>query len=153
MHVVVDPGTAPNLGPLLTITNDVIGSMTLPLARAATTGFARNVSGYQPPEGNQQFASGDERRIVGERTIDVILEAPTRPEVHAALNTLTTILHGPGGYTLTYDGTTWEVTNGRGVTAWQQIGDGKTLRVTIAYYPKYQHGELELDGTWVLGPL
>lgn len=112
--------------------------------------FERNRRGYQAFDSDEQVASGDGRRVVGERTVDVLIQAAAG-DPHAQLYALDQALEGATA--LAYEGTTVALAGVRGVTAVQPIGAGaRDLRATITYLPRLATG-LNSANQPVLGPL
>lgn len=154
MHVVVDPGPAPDLGPPLRLWIDTVEYLEYPLVTVQRGGFTRNVRAYQAPESSQQVVAGDGKPALGERTIDILVKGETRAEAHERLAELIQYTEARHNLTTraTYDGGTWYWAGIRGVTSVQPVGNGTTLRVTLAYFPEAQFG-VRSGSVPIAGPL
>lgn len=112
--------------------------------------FERNRRGYQAFESDEQAASGDGRRVVGERTVDVLLQA-VDGDPHAQAYALDQALETASS--LSYSGTTVQLAGTRGVTTLQPVGVGaRDLRATITYLPSLATATNPANQP-VLGPL
>lgn len=152
MHYIVDPGV-PDAGGKLAIKRSGEQDLEYSLITPATGARTVNTRPYQAPESSEQGVAGDARPVIGERTVDVIVEGSDAADAHAKLAELTAAVGADQPFTLTYLGMSFECVGGRGVTAWQPLGSSKALRVTIAYYPQHQHGTVDDTSATVVGPL
>lgn len=140
MHALVDPGPVPTPGGLVEFITPLVTPpdedvlLAAPLARGYSGAFTRNIRGYQPPDTEEQQWAGDARRILSERTLDVIIEGGS---IIDAQRRLTELVEGLTQVSLLrYEGLTQEVAAWRGVTGVQPLGNGLALRVTLAYLPR-----------------
>lgn len=142
----VDPGAMPTPETVRIMDGSILLDE-FPLIRAPTTGFARNRRGYQAFESDEQVAAGDGRRVVGERTMDLLVQATESRSVHARLHDLDAALDLATA--LIYEGAVFELAGSRGITATQPLG--RDIRATVTYLPRLAEGVAA--GQPVLGPL
>lgn len=147
----VDPGPPAALStPLQVLAGDSV-LFEAPLIKPGAGGYARNRRGYQAFETEEQVSAGDGRLVIGERTVEVIVDGATFAAAHTALNALDASLEAATH--LRWGDMTVQLAGTRGITAWQPVlTGGPALRVTITYLPRYARGSLP-DATPVLGPL
>ena len=87
-NVPVDPGPpAALVTPLQVLAGDSV-LFEAPLVKPGAGGYARNRRGYQAFETEEQAAAGDGRLVIGERTVEVIVDGATFAAAHTALNAL-----------------------------------------------------------------
>ncbi len=150
-NVPVDPGPPAALETPLQVLNGDLVVFEVPLIKPGGGGFARNRRGYQAFETNEQVAAGDGRLVIGERTVEVVIDGATFADAHASLHALDTALQAATH--LRWNDMTVQLAGARGITAWQPVlTGGPALRVIIAYLPRFAAGTLP-DTTPVLGPL
>lgn len=149
-HTPVDPGTLPAYENVQVLAASVVLDE-FPLIRGSREGFERNRRGYQAFETDEQVASGDGRRVVGERTLEVLIRAEDGKTAHERLYDLDQALEAADS--LRYDGSTFTLAGSRGITQWAPLATGSDdLRATISYIPSLATGTNEAAQP-VLGPL
>lgn len=150
-HTPVDPGTPAALTTPLQVLSGGTVLFEAPLVRPGTGRFERNQRGYQAFESDEQVAAGDGRRVVGERTLDLIVTGQDHQAAHAALHDLDAALQSATH--LRWNDMLIELAGAKGIISSQPVlTGGPNLRVTIAYLPRRAAGTLP-DTTPVLGPL
>ena len=147
----VDPGPPAALTTPLQVMAGESVLFEAPLVKPGGGAFARNRRGYQAFDSSEQTSSGDGRPVIGERTVEVIIEGVDHAAAHAALHTLDAALEAATH--LRWGDATIELAGVSGVTNWQPVlTGGPNLRVTVTYWPRFAAGVLS-DSTPVLGPL
>ena len=124
---------------------------TVPVIKAGGHAYSRNRRGYQAFDSDSQAASGDGRRVVGARTIDLLIQAGDTGS-GARLHALDVVIEGAASLRL--EGVTIALAGSGGFTATQPLTDDRDgdLRATLTYYPATQ-AATTTGGAPVLGPL
>lgn len=149
-HTPIDPGTLPAYENVQVLAGGVVLDE-FPLIRASREGFERNRRGYQAFDSDEQVASGDGRRVVGERTLEVLVQATATKSAAARLYDLDQALEAADA--VKYEGATFTLAGSRGITQWSPLTVGSDdLRATISYLPTQQTGS-DAAAQPVLGPL
>lgn len=124
----------------------------VPCIKAGGHDYTRNRQGFQAYQSDTQNASGDGRRQVGERNVDVLVEKTSTKSAERRMYELQEAMESCA--TLRLSGVSIAISGSRGITASQPLSGDRTgdYRATLTYLPTTQAATNE-SGEAVLGPL
>lgn len=151
MNTTVTP-TAADLPTLELLNASGVVIDTVPVISAGGHAYTRNRQGFQAYQQEVQGASGDGSRVIGLRTIDLLILSTTAAPANARLYQLDAAL--ATAVQLRLDGIVIAISGTQGFTATQPLTGDRAgdLKATLTYIPTTQAAE-NAAAQPVLGPL